>query len=99
MMNELVERGAQALQDYMEDNHGVVLKASEWDSAMRDALEALTPTGEAGEIVERIAVGVSDKVIQRLDIDEDDPRLSKIIDELRADLSTLTRIKGTDNER
>lgn len=42
-----------------------------------DKLEAL---------VENIAVELSDKIILRLDVREDDPRLSRMIDELRDDL-------------
>lgn len=49
-----------------------------------------SPSTDTLERREAIAVGLSDKMILRLDIGEDDPRLSKIIDELRADLAALS---------
>jgi hypothetical protein len=40
MTDTIVERGAQALQDHMEQRHGVCLRASEWDAAARAVLTA-----------------------------------------------------------
>lgn len=46
-MSDLIEArdaGAQALQDHMEQFHGVCLPASQWDAAMSAALAALRET-------------------------------------------------------
>jgi hypothetical protein len=46
-MSDLIEAreaGAQALQDHMEQFHGVCLSASQWDAAMSAALAALRET-------------------------------------------------------
>jgi hypothetical protein len=60
---------------------------------LEEPTKRATPSPAPSDTLERreaIAVGLSDKIILRLDIGEDDPRLSKIIDELRADLAALS---------
>jgi hypothetical protein len=59
------------------------------------ALTTPAPAVSRDEAIEQIVVGFSDKAILRLDIDEDDPRLSLICDEMRCDTrAILSRIRG-----
>lgn len=46
--------------------------------------------GDDKGLVERIVVDLSDRLISRMDLDEDDPRLSMIMDELRDRLTALS---------
>jgi len=63
------------------------------------ALTTPTPAVSMDEAIEQIVVGFSDKAILRLDIDEDDPRLSLICDEMRCDTrAILSRIRGEDGD-
>lgn len=53
------------------------------------------PAVSRDEAIEQIVVGFSDKAILHLDIDEDDPRLSLICDEMRQTVrAILSRIRG-----
>ncbi len=46
-------------------------------------------------LIERLAVSFSDKVILRLDIDEEDRRLSLIVDEMRAEIAAAVATAAT----
>ncbi len=43
----------------------------------------------SNETIQRITAELSDRLIQRMDLDEEDPRLFMIIDELRDELTAL----------
>jgi hypothetical protein len=56
---DAVERVAQALQDHIEQHHGVCLPASAWDAA---AIAALSTPAVSEDAVERLALIVGDKL-------------------------------------
>jgi len=64
----------------------------------RDHLAALTtpaPAVSTDDAIEQIVVGFSDKAILRLDIEEDDPRLSRVCDDMRQTVrAILSRLRG-----
>lgn len=55
----------------------------------RFAHPALAPRPDREAVVERLAVSFSDKAISLLDIPEDSPVLSRIIDEMRVEIAAL----------
>jgi hypothetical protein len=57
-----------------------------WGQALQRLDAALTtpaPAVSTDDAIEQIVVGFSDKAILRLDIEEDDPRLSRVCDDMR----------------
>jgi hypothetical protein len=59
------------------------------------ALTTPAPAVSRDEAIEQIVVGFSDKAILRLDIEEDDPRLSRVCDDMRQTVrAILSRLRG-----
>jgi hypothetical protein len=53
------------------------------------------PAVSTDDAIEQIVVGFSDKAILRLDIEEDDPRLSRVCDDMRQTVhAILSRLRG-----
>lgn len=101
-LSERLQTAFMAVQRAKREGHAGPGLQPIWDivNAVPEIIEALgnRPASNGSDAVERIAVDLSDKIILRLGLDEDDPRLSAIIDELRAALASSPTTPSREGE-